>query len=185
MEKVLNNEEKLKVSQYNLIIDRLKELEDLVQDVEINRDYVYYIYDENEQDNVNMTYYDVLVDLESRITDRVNTILFKKQNNEVEYETTIILKDDLSSIARGEVAAHLKDTLENKIRAKIENFDVIGKQKLAYTCKGYNTGYYLGIKFRLNKDDIETGIRDWERDLRITEEILKFITIKVDEINFN
>lgn len=181
MEKVLNNEEKLKVSQYNLIIDRLKELEDLVQDVKINRDFVYQIYDENEQDNVNMTYYDVLVDLENRITDRVNTILFKKQNNETDYETTIILKDDLSPMTRGEVVAHLKDTLENKIGAKIENFDVIGKQKLAYTFKGYNNGYYLNIKFRLNKDDIEIGIRDWERNLRITDEILKFINIKIDD----
>lgn len=53
-----------------------------------------------------------------------------------------------------------------------------GLKKLAYLIKKENQGFYLLIRFTIAPN----GIKELERLLRIDERILKFLTIKLDDV---
>lgn len=179
MEKVLNNEEKLKVSQYNLIIDRLKELNKLICDVELNRNIIYQIYDDEEKNYFYYTYNDLFDDLENQFSNKINNILYSKNNR---YELVVELKDDLDKSKRKEIINKLKDVI-NDTDSEIIKFENIGKKVLPYEYKGYKKAYYYVLTYEFMSNDIEeinSKITKIERFIRITDEILKFINVKVD-----
>ena len=60
---------------------------------------------------------------------------------------------------------------------KVEKVDDLGKRKLAYEVKKQKEGYYQVFNFEANPE----LIKELERNYRITDEIIKFMTIKVDE----
>ena len=59
---------------------------------------------------------------------------------------------------------------------KVEKVDELGKRKLAYDVKKFDEGFYAVFYFEANPD----LITELERNYRITDEIIKFMTIKQD-----
>ena len=60
---------------------------------------------------------------------------------------------------------------------KVEKAEELGKRRLAYEVKKNKEGYYVIFHFEANT----SLISELERNYRITDEIIKFMTIKVDE----
>lgn len=71
----------------------------------------------------------------------------------------------------------------NTIMAKIKNIidieriEEIGKKKLAYEVKKNTEGWYVVIYFKA----INQNILELERFYRINEDVIKFITVKIDD----
>ena len=59
---------------------------------------------------------------------------------------------------------------------KVEKVDELGKKQLAYDVKKFNEGFYTVFYFEANPE----LITELERNYRITDEIIKFMTIKQD-----
>ena len=59
---------------------------------------------------------------------------------------------------------------------KVEKVDELGKRKLAYDVKKFSEGFYIVFNFEANSD----LIAELERNYRITDEIIKFMTVKKD-----
>ena len=59
---------------------------------------------------------------------------------------------------------------------KVESVEEMGKRKLAYEVKKNKEGYYVLFNF----DAEPASIAELERNYRITDEIIKFITVKKD-----
>lgn len=90
------------------------------------------------------------------------------------YETIFLMKDDITEEQRNKVIENIQQYLtENAIIKDEEN---IGKKKLAYEIRKYKYAYYYVIQFT-GKADI---ISELERKYRFYDDILKFITIKID-----
>ena len=60
---------------------------------------------------------------------------------------------------------------------KVEKVDELGKKKLAYEVQKNKEGYYAVFYFEANPDLIS----ELERNYRITDEVIKFMTVKVEE----
>ncbi len=60
---------------------------------------------------------------------------------------------------------------------KVEKAEELGKRRLAYEVKKNKEGYYVIFHFEANT----SLISELERNYRITDEVIKFMTIKVDE----
>ena len=69
----------------------------------------------------------------------------------------------------------LTDLINND--GKVEKVDELGKKKLAYEIQKNKEGYYVVFNFEANPDLIS----ELERNYRITDEVIKFMTIKVEE----
>ena len=59
---------------------------------------------------------------------------------------------------------------------KVEKVDELGKRKLAYDVKKFKEGFYAVFYFEANTDLIS----ELERNYRITDEVIKFMTVKQD-----
>jgi small subunit ribosomal protein S6 len=62
--------------------------------------------------------------------------------------------------------------------AKVKNSERMGKRRLAYLVRNFNDGIY--ILMTLEADG--KAIHEVERRLRVSEPVIKFITVRVDEI---
>ena len=60
---------------------------------------------------------------------------------------------------------------------KVENVTEMGKRKLAYEIKKNTEAYYVQFDFEANPE----LIKELERVYRITDEVLKFITIRKED----
>lgn len=90
------------------------------------------------------------------------------------YETIFLMKDDITEEQRNNVIENIKQYLTEN--ASITDEENIGKRKLAYEVRKYQYAYYYVIQFT-GKTDIITEL---ERKYRLNDDILKFITVKMD-----
>ena len=91
------------------------------------------------------------------------------------YESVIIIKPTLKD-------KEIKDTI-NKYKENFEKFsnqpvkvEDMGKKKLAYEIQGNKEGHYAIYTFYGKNEDIS----DIERNYRIDDNVMKFITVKMD-----
>jgi small subunit ribosomal protein S6 len=92
------------------------------------------------------------------------------------YELMFIVRPDLLE----EDVDKLVTTLQNHANsagATVQNTEKMGKRRLAYDVKKFQDGQY--VLFTLTADG--TAIHELERRLRVTEPVLKFITVRTDE----
>jgi small subunit ribosomal protein S6 len=71
-------------------------------------------------------------------------------------------------------------TLEGNITSAggtVKNIERMGKRRLAYTVRKFNDGIYV----LFTVDGEGALIKEVERRLRVTEPVIKFITVRVDE----
>lgn len=92
------------------------------------------------------------------------------------YESVIIINPSLDEQGIKEVITKFTDLINNN-NGKVENVDEMGKRKLAYEIKKQSEGYYVVYTFEANPE----FIKELERIYRITDSIMKFITIRKED----
>lgn len=91
------------------------------------------------------------------------------------YESVVIIDPSLDEQGTKAVITKFTDLINND--GKVENVDEMGKRKLAYEIKKHSEGYYVVYTFEANPEFIS----ELERIYRITDSIMKFITIRKED----
>ena len=91
------------------------------------------------------------------------------------YESVIIVNPNVDEEGVKALEKKFTDIINND--GKLEKIDNLGKRKLAYEVKKNNEGIYLVLTFEANANLIE----ELQRNYRITDEVIKFIVIRIEE----
>jgi small subunit ribosomal protein S6 len=92
------------------------------------------------------------------------------------YEIVFIADPNLVEADVDALAAQVKGFVE-KEGGHIDNVEMWGKKRLAYTVRKHREGYYV----LLLATAAGALVREVERRMRVTDGIIKFITVRVDE----
>ena len=90
------------------------------------------------------------------------------------YESVIIINPNVDEEGMKALISRFTDLINSD--GKVEKVDELGKRKLAYEVKKNTEGFYVVFYFEANTD----LIAELERNYRITDEVIKFMTIKQD-----
>ena len=90
------------------------------------------------------------------------------------YEALLLLSPELGAENRQEILDNLKGTLEGQ-EGSILTVDDWGMRDLAYPVQKKSRGHYTRIEFAAPP----TAIAEFERIVRITDGIMKFVTVKL------
>ena len=91
------------------------------------------------------------------------------------YEVMFIVKP-LEEEATNAVITKFENLINNN-GGQVEKIDRWGKKRLAYEVKDLTEGFYVLVNFTA----VPATILELDRIMKITEDILKFMIIKVDE----
>ena len=89
------------------------------------------------------------------------------------YETLFVVKPTLTEEEIAAQIAKVKDVLARE-GAELVGTNEMGMRKLAYQVEKHNRGYYTVLFYKAEG----TTIDELERNLRINEDIIKFLTVK-------
>ncbi|CUV65112.1 30S ribosomal subunit (SSU) protein S6 [Sulfurovum sp. enrichment culture clone C5] len=89
------------------------------------------------------------------------------------YETLFVVKPTLTEQEIASQVTKIKDVLV-KEGAELIATDDMGMRKLAYTVDKQNRGYYTVLYYKADG----SKIAEIERNLKINEDIIKFLTVK-------
>lgn len=92
------------------------------------------------------------------------------------YELMFIVRPDLAD----EEVDKVIQTVETQITSvggTVKSTERMGKRRLAYLVRGFNDGLYILVHI----EGPGSVIHEVERRLRVTEPVIKFITVRVDE----
>jgi small subunit ribosomal protein S6 len=92
------------------------------------------------------------------------------------YELMFIVRPDLADEDVDKVISSI-DAQATSAGATVKNVERMGKRRLAYLVRNFADGLY--ILFTLEGPG--SAIHEVERRLRVTEPVIKFITVRVDE----
>ena len=95
------------------------------------------------------------------------------------YELTYIIRPDVPTTQVDAVANKVGD-LVKKHKGKVVKAEQWGLRTLAYPIKKHRRGYYtmLGLSATGNE-----AIDDIEHQLKLSDDVIRFMTIKVDELS--
>ena len=91
------------------------------------------------------------------------------------YETIFIVNPGVSEEGIKNLIQKFSDIINND--GKVLKVDEMGKKKLAYEVKKNKEGYYVAIEFEAKPE----LIKELERVYRITDDVIKFLTVRKDE----
>ncbi len=91
------------------------------------------------------------------------------------YESVLIIKGDLEENEYKKALSKIIEKIKNLI--DITKVDEVGLKKLAYEVSKNKTGYYVVIYYKATGQ----AVLEIERFFRITEDILKFLTVKKED----
>ena len=93
------------------------------------------------------------------------------------YESVMILVPEIEQKRKNEILVKIESIIKD-YSTKDEEIIVeeIGKKRLAYEIKKNKEGYYIVVNFACNPE----AIKELERYYRITDEVMKFLTIRKD-----
>jgi small subunit ribosomal protein S6 len=91
------------------------------------------------------------------------------------YEHMLIARQDISAQAVDALATHLKTIIETE-GGKVEKQEYWGLRTLAYRIKKNRKGHYV----LLNLNAPANAIFELERQLKINEDVLRFLTVRVE-----
>ena len=94
------------------------------------------------------------------------------------YELGFILKPDLPHLEVQAAIEAVKEWLAAG-GATIDKVDDWGKRRLAYRVQGFWNGHYVFVQYSLKDGFSITS--EVERRMRVTEKIIKYMTIRIDE----
>jgi small subunit ribosomal protein S6 len=92
------------------------------------------------------------------------------------YEVMFIIRPDMAE----EDVDKLISTLETQVShagGTVKNVERMGKRRLAYTVRRFHDGIYVLLTVEGGGD----AVHELERRLRVTEPVIKFITVRMDE----
>ena len=92
------------------------------------------------------------------------------------YETVFIINPSVEEAGVKELTQKFSDLINSD--GKVESVEEMGKRKLAYEIKKNAEGIYVLINFEANP----ALIKELERVYRITDEVIKFIVVRKDEV---
>jgi small subunit ribosomal protein S6 len=96
---------------------------------------------------------------------------FQKANS---YETTVVLKVELSEEKEKAITAKIEETIK-QFEGSIKLHESWGKKRLAYEIKKQNKGHYLYWHY----DAFPGVVQELERQLKLNDNVLRFLTIKL------
>jgi small subunit ribosomal protein S6 len=94
------------------------------------------------------------------------------------YEILFIIRPDIPE----EEIDGLVDPLKSVVTAAggaVDKVDKWGKRRLAYRVKKYREGFYVLLQF--STDKTADTVKELERRLRVSDAIVKFLTVRIDE----
>src|ERR1700739_2403445 len=94
------------------------------------------------------------------------------------YEHLLIARQDISAQQVDALATHLKTIVEGE-GGKIEKQEYWGLRGLAYRIKKNRKGHYV----LLNINAPSAAVIELERQLKINEDVLRYLTVKVDQFD--
>lgn len=92
------------------------------------------------------------------------------------YEVMFIVRPDLTEEEVDKLISTLQTHVTNA-GGTVENVEKMGKRRLAYLVKKFQDGQY--VLFTLLADG--KAVHELERRMRVTEPVIKFITVRMDE----
>src|SRR5215471_14128872 len=92
------------------------------------------------------------------------------------YEELFIVKPDAPDEEVDAFIQQVKELIANG-KGTIEKEEKWGVRKLAYRIQKYNEGAYVLIQFSAPAD----LVKEVERRMRVTDQVIKFITVRIDE----
>ncbi len=94
------------------------------------------------------------------------------------YETVFIARQDLSAAQVEALAANLTDILAQG-QGEVTKTEFCGLRNLAYSIKKNRKGHYV----LFNIDAPSAAVKEAERQMGLNEDILRFLTLKVDKLD--
>lgn len=91
------------------------------------------------------------------------------------YESIIIIGQNVEEEGRKALITRFTDLINTE--GKVSNVNEMGLKKLAYEIGKNTEGFYVVFEFEAKPE----LIAELERNYRITDEIIKFITVRKDE----
>jgi small subunit ribosomal protein S6 len=92
------------------------------------------------------------------------------------YEELFIVKPDTPEEEVDAYIGQIKDLITSG-QGTVDKADKWGTRKLAYRVQKYNEGIYVLIQFSAPAE----LVREVERRMRVTDTVIKFITVRIDE----
>lgn len=94
------------------------------------------------------------------------------------YESILILKPQVND----KELELIKTNIARKINeyGNVTEIKDCGVKKLAYEIRKNKEGHYLVYQYEMDDQKTSSGIAEIERFFRILDEVIKFITIKID-----
>ena len=92
-----------------------------------------------------------------------------------DYESVIIIRPNLDEVEIEGIITKITDLINQD--GEVTKVDKIGVKKLAYEISKCKEGYYITFDFEADPSIIS----ELERNYRINENIIKFITVKHDD----
>lgn len=92
------------------------------------------------------------------------------------YEVMFIVRPDLQEDEMDKVLSNL-ETQATTAGATVKTLERMGKRRLAYTVRKFNDGFYV----LLTVDADGKAIHEIERRLRVSDPVIKFISVRIDE----
>lgn len=92
------------------------------------------------------------------------------------YETIYIVNPTLDDDSLREAITKFSDLIK-KLKGYIVKINEWGKRKLAYEVKQFDKGYYVVLDFC----GLPKIVTELERNLKLDDRILKYLTVKIDE----
>ena len=96
------------------------------------------------------------------------------------YETVLIARQDISQSQVEEIIKNLK-TLITESKGKILKEEYWGLKTLAYRIKKNRKGHYVLLNIEVDN----STLIEFERIMRLNEDILRFLTISIKEVDDN
>jgi len=93
------------------------------------------------------------------------------------YECMLILKPSLAKEESDKIIDRYAEVVKT-LQGEVQKIDRMGKRKIAFDMKKNPEGYYATINFTAPG----TAIAELERQMRISDEILKFQTLRNDPV---
>ena len=91
------------------------------------------------------------------------------------YESVVIINPNVDEEGVKGLVKKFTDLINTD--GKVEKVDELGKKRLAYEVQKNKEGYYVVFYFEANTN----LIAELERNYRITDEVIKFMSVKVEE----
>ncbi len=92
------------------------------------------------------------------------------------YELMFIVRPDMTDEDLDKLISAL-ETQASNAGATVKNVERMGKRRLAYLVRGFGDGMYILFTLEGNGEQVH----ELERRLRVTEPVIKFLTVRVDE----